>query len=364
MGVPPFRSIEGIGVTRAPLRLQCTRNENHQEEYLKMSRVRVSLSRRRAIALAAAPFVASGVARAADGWPNRPVRYINVFPAGGPTDTLSRIVCAEMSELCGQQFIVENKAGSGGNVGTDMIAKATPDGYTIGLYTIASQSIAPTLYAKLPFDVDKDFAPIAMLWAVPNMLMVRLDLPARTVPELIALARANPGKYSFASSGAGTTPHITGELFKQMAGVNLLHVPYKGSAPAHQDLLANQVDMMFDNIPGPLGLMRGGKVRGLAVTSAQRHPAVPDLPTMAEYLPGFEITSWGGLCGPAGLPPAMVEACAELAKRALQSDKVKTAYEKQGATVFWMSPRDTAAYRAEEAKKLAPVIKASGAKVE
>jgi tripartite-type tricarboxylate transporter receptor subunit TctC len=329
-----------------------------------MARVRVSLSRRRAMALAVAPFVASGVARAADDWPNRPVRYINVFPPGGPTDTLSRIVCAELSELTGQQFVVENKAGSGGNVGTDAIAKSAPDGYTIGLYTIASQSIAPTLYAKLAFDVEKDFAPIAMLWSVPNMLMVRLDLPVKTVPELIGLAKANPGKYSFASSGAGTTPHITGEMFKSMAGVNLLHVPYKGSAPAYQDLLANQVDMMWDNIPGPLGLMRGGKVRGVAVTSKERHPAAPEVPTMADTLPGFEITSWGGLCGPAGLPPAMVEKCAALARKALDSDKVKAAFAQQGATAFWMNPKDTGAHRVADEKKLAPVIKASGAKVE
>ena len=330
-----------------------------------MSRVRVPLSRRRALALAAtAPFIAPGAARAIDAWPTRPVKYIVTFPAGGPTDTLSRIVCAELGELTGQQFIIENRAGSGGNVGTDAIAKAAPDGYTVGLYTVASQSIAPTLYAKLPFDVDKDFSPIAMLWSVPNMLMVRLELPIKTVPELIALAKAEPGKLSFASSGAGTTPHITGELFKQMAGIDLLHVPYKGSAPAHQDLLANQVDMMFDNIPGPLGLMRGGKVRGVAVTSKQRHPAAPDLPTMTETLPGFEITSWGGICGPAGLPAAMVETCAALIRKALESEKVKTAFEKQGATMFWMNPKDTAAFRAADEKNLAPVIKASGAKVE
>jgi len=308
--------------------------------------------------------VASGVARAADDWPNKPVKYINVFPAGGPTDTLSRIVCAELSELTGQQFIVDNKAGSGGNVGTDAIAKSAPEGYTIGLYTIASQSIAPTLYAKLPFDVEKDFTAVAMLWSVPNMLMTRLELPAKTVPELIELLRANPDKYSFASSGAGTTPHITGELFKQLAKVKMLHVPYKGSAPAYQDLLANQVDMMFDNIPGPLGLMRGGKVRGLAVTSAQRHPAAPDIPTMAEYLPGFEITSWGGICGPAGLPPTVVEKLSALSKKALESPVVKEAFDKQGATAFWMSPADTAAYRVADEKRLAPVIKASGAKVE
>ena len=325
---------------------------------------RIILPRRRAIALSLAPMIASGVARAADDWPNKPVRYINVFPAGGPTDTLSRIICNELSELTGQQFLVENKSGSGGNVGTDAIAKSAPDGYTIGLYTVASQAIAPTLYAKLPFDVAKDFAAIAMLWSVPNMLMVRLDLPVHTVPELIALATANPGKYSFASSGAGTTPHITGELFKQLARVNLLHVPYKGSAPAYQDILANQTDMMFDNIPGPLGLMRGGKVRGLAVTSARRHPAAPDIPAMAEYLPGFEITSWGGLCAPAGVPPAMVEKLSALSNKALQSKAVLAAFDKQGATPFWMSPADTAAYRAADEKKFTPVIKASGAKVE
>ena len=329
-----------------------------------MVRVRVPLSRRRALALAAAPFIAPGVARAVDEWPTKLVRYINTFPPGGPTDTLSRIVCAELSEMTGQQFVVDNKAGSGGNIGTDAIAKSAPDGYTIGLYTIASQSIAPTLYAKLAFDVEKDFTAIAMLWSVPNMLMVRLDLPVKTVPELIALARAQPGKLSFASSGAGTTPHITGEMFKQMTGVNLLHVPYKGSAPAYQDLLANQVDMMWDNIPGPLGLMRSGKVRGVAVTSTERHPAAPDIPTMAETLPGFEITSWGGICGPAGLPPAMVEKCSELARKALDSPRVKTAFEQQGATAFWMNPKDTGAYRLADEKKLAPVIKASGAKVE
>jgi tripartite-type tricarboxylate transporter receptor subunit TctC len=333
-----------------------------------MVRVRVPLSRRRALALAAAPlaapFVNAGLARAADDWPTKPVRYINVFPPGGPTDTLSRIVCNELAEMTGQQFIVDNKAGSGGNIGTDAIAKAAPDGYTIGLYTIASQSIAPTLYARLSFDVEKDFTAIAMLWSVCNMLMVRLELPIKTVADLVALAKAQPGKLSFASSGAGTTPHITGELFKQMAGVNLLHVPYKGSAPAYQDLLANQVDMMWDNIPGPLNLMRGGKVRGVAVTSKERHPAVPDIPTMGETLPGFEITSWGGICGPAGLPPAMVEKCAALARKALDSPRVKTAFEQQGATAFWMTPKDTATYRLADEKKLAPVIKASGAKVE
>ncbi|MGD9885967.1 MAG: Bug family tripartite tricarboxylate transporter substrate binding protein [Reyranella sp.] len=330
--------------------------------------IKLTLPRRRALLLSggalAAPMLSAGVARAIDDWPNKPVRYINSFPAGGPTDTLSRIVCHELSQLAGQQFVVENKAGAGGNVGADVIAKSAPDGYTIGLYSIASHAIAPTLYARLPFDAAKDFTGIAMLWSVPNMLMVRLDLPAKTVPDLIALARDNPGKYSFASSGAGTSPQITGELFKQLAKINLLHVPYRGSAPAHQDLLAGQVDMMFDNIPGPLGLMRSGKVRGLAVTSRERHPAAPDIPTMAEYLPGFEITSWGGVCGPAGLPAPMVEKLSLLTRKALESEAVKKAFDQQGATRIWMNPADTAAYRAADEKRLAPVIRQSGAKVD
>jgi tripartite-type tricarboxylate transporter receptor subunit TctC len=326
------------------------------------------LPRRRALALSgtalAAPMLASGVARANTDWPNRPVKYVVVFPAGGPTDTLSRIVCQQLSEFTGQQFIIENKAGSGGNVGSEAIARAAPDGYTIGLYTIASQAIAPTLYTRLPFDPAKDFTGIAMLWSVPNLLMTRLDLQAKTIPELIALARANPGKLSFASSGAGTSPHLSGELFKQLAQVNILHVPYKGSAPAHQDILAGQVDMMFDNIPGPLALMRAGKVRGLGVSSARRHPSVPELPAIGEFLPGYDITSWGGICGPAGLPPAMVEKLSDLSRRALETEAVKKAFEQQGATATWMNPADTAAFRLSEEKRLAPVIRASGAKVE
>ena len=329
---------------------------------------RFILPRRRALILSggalAAPMIASAVARAADDWPNKPVRYIVVFPAGGPTDTLSRIVCRELELMTNQQFIIENKSGSGGVVGAEMIARAAPDGYTIGLYTIAAHAIAPTLYTKLPFDAAADFTGIAILWEVPNMLMTRIDFPANTVPELIALLKANPGKYSFASSGAGTSPQITGELFKSMAGVNILHVPYRGSAPAHQDILAGQVDMMFDNIPGPLGLMKGGKVKAFAVTSKERHPAAPDIPAMAEFLPGFEITSWGGICGPANLPPAMVARLSELLKKALESPAVKEAFDKQGATRRWLNPADTAAYRADNEKRLAPVIKASGAKVE
>jgi tripartite-type tricarboxylate transporter receptor subunit TctC len=326
------------------------------------------LQRRRALALAggalAAPMIASGIARAEADWPSRPVRYINLFPAGGPTDILSRIACQKLTELTGQQFIVDNRGGSGGNVGADAIAKSQPDGYTIGLMSVSSHAIAPTLYAKLPFDAAKDFTPVSMLWSLPNMLVVRLGLEAKTVPELIALARANPGKLTFASSGSGTTVHLSGEVFKYLAKIDLLHVPYKGSAPAMQDLLAGQVDMIFDNIPGAVAQMRGGKVRALGVTSLQRSPVAPEIPAMAEFLPGFDVNSWGGICGPAGLPPAMVEKLSALTKTALESEDLKTGYLGQGATPLWMSPADTAAYRAADEKRLAPIIKASGARVE
>lgn len=327
-----------------------------------------AFSRRRALALAggalASPILGLGAARAADDWPNKPVRYINSFPAGGPTDVLSRIACQKLSELTGQQFIVENKGGSGGNVGAEAIARSAPDGYTIGLYSVASHAVAPTLYAKLPFDPAKDFTAITMLWSLPNLLIVRPDLGAKTVPELIALARANPGKYSFASSGSGTTVHLSGELFKQMAKIDLLHVPYRGSAQAIQDLLAGQVDMIFDNIPSSLAQMRGGKAIGLAVTSLQRSPAAADIPAMTEFLPGFDVNSWGGICGPAGLPQPVVDRLSTLAQKALESEEVEIAYLKQGATPMWMSPADAAAYRAANERRLAPVIKASGAKVD
>jgi tripartite-type tricarboxylate transporter receptor subunit TctC len=308
--------------------------------------------------------IASGIARAQADWPTKQVRYINLFPAGATTDVLSRIVCQELSELTGQQFIVENKSGSGGNVGADVIAKSVPDGYSVGLYSIASHAISPTLYARLPFDAEKDFTPISMLWSVPNIFVTKPDFPANTVPELVALVKANPGKYFFGSGGSGTSPHLCGEMLKQRAGLEMSHVPYRGGAPAMQDMLAGQLDMMFDNIPIPLAQSKAGKVRALAVTSLERHPAAPDVPTMSEFYPGFQITSWGGLCGPAGLPPAMVEKAAALTKKALTSDNLKKAFLQQAATTMWMSAADTAAFRRKQEQDLAPIIKASGAKVD
>ena len=329
---------------------------------------KIVLPRRRALLLSggaiAAPMIASGIARAADDWPSKPVRYINLFPAGGPTDVLSRIACQKLSELTGQQFIVENKGGSGGNVGAEAVKSSAPDGYTIGLMSVSSHAIATTLYSKLPFNADKDFTPVSMLWSLPNLLVVRKSLGPRTVTELIAMAREKPGKLSYASSGAGTTVHLSGALFCAMAKIDILHVPYRGSAPAVQDLLADQVDMIFDNIPGSLAQMAGGKVNGLAVTSLERSPMALEVPAMTEFLPGYDINSWGGICGPAGLPPAMVEKLNALTRQALESDEVKKAYLKNGATPLWKSVADTIAFRRAEEARFAPIVKASGAKVD
>jgi len=312
----------------------------------------------------AAPAIVSAVSAQSGSYPSKPIRYINPFPAGGATDTLSRIFCAKMQELSGQQWIVENKGGSGGNVGMDALAQSPADGYTLGLGGIASHAIAPTLYAKLPFKVPDDFTFVTTIWQLPNMLVVNLDVPAKTVSELIELLQKNPGKYSYASAGNGTTLHLSGELFKTLAKVDMLHVPYRGAAPAMVDLLAGQVHMIFDNIPGALAQSRPGKVRPLGVTSKERTPVVPDVPAIAETLPGFDINSWTTLTGPAKLPPEIVTRLSELSKKALESEDLKAKFLDLSATAIWRSPQDTLAYRASEEARLAPIIKASGARVD
>ncbi|MBL6458689.1 tripartite tricarboxylate transporter substrate binding protein [Belnapia sp. T6] len=305
-----------------------------------------------------------GRAQAGTDWPNQSVRYINIFPPGGATDTLSRLYCAKMSEITGQQFVVENRSGSGGNVGVDAIAKSRPDGYTVGLGSIAAHAIAPTLYASLPFNAAQDFTFISGLWQLPNLLVVNNDLPARSVPELIALLKANPGKYAYGSSGIGTTPHLSGELLKQMVGSDILHVPYRGGAPALLDLLAGRVHLIMDNIPGLLPTAREGRIRALAVTGPQRSSAAPELPTMSEFLPGFEITSWGAVCGPAGVPGPVVERHSAFAKQALESPDLIRSFQELGAKSWWTTPEEIAAFRASEEARLAPLIRASGARVE
>lgn len=319
-------------------------------------------TRRALLAAGATTLAAPALAQAP--WPAGPIRYICIFPPGGSTDTLSRIWCQRLAEITGQQFVVDNRGGSGGNVGTEVIARAVPDGTTIGLASVSSMAIAPSLYPRLAFDVTRDFTWISGLWQLPNLLVVRPGLPARSIPELIALCRADPGRYTFASSGAGTTLHIAGEMLKQMAGVNILHVPYRGGGPAYLDQLGGRVDMIFGNFPEAMRLSREGRVRPLATTGAGRSPQAPGVPAMAEFLPGYEINSWGGVCGPAGIPPAMVLRMNALARQALESPELKRRFEEGGATAWWTTPEGLADFRRENEARFAPLIRASGAVVE
>ncbi len=305
-----------------------------------------------------APFILSSESRAQASWPNRPIKYINPFPAGGATDTLSRLFCAKMSELTGQQWVVENHGGGGGDIGVTQYMRAEPNGYTLGLGGIASHAISPTLKAgKLPFDASKDFTFITNIWSLPNFLVTNANLPANTLPELIDLLKKNPGKYSYASAGLGTTLHLSGELFKLLAGVDMLHVPYRGAAPGMIDVMGGQVHMIFDNIPGALVQYRPGKVKGMGVTSAKRSPVVPDIPAISEFLPGYDVSSWTSLAGPAGIPPAIVERISMFAKQALDSDSLKKDFFERGATTFYLPQAEAVAYRASEEKRLGDIIR-------
>ncbi len=319
-------------------------------------------SRRKALgsigAVIGAPMVIGSQARAQAAWPIKPVKFINPFPAGGATDTLSRLFCARMSEVSGQQWVVENVGGGGGDIGVASVARAQPDGYTLGLGGVASHAISPTLKAgRLPFDSNRDFTFLTNIWSLPNFLVGNLNLPAATVPELIDLLKRNPGKYAYGSSGLGTTLHLSGELFKLLAGVDLLHVPYRGGAPAMVDLIGGQVHLIFDNIPGALAQYKPGKVKGYGVTSAARSPAVPDMPSLSEFVPGLDLSSWTSLCGPANLPPAVVERISMLSKEALESPELRKAFLDRGATATWMSPKEATAYRASEEKRLGDIIR-------
>jgi tripartite-type tricarboxylate transporter receptor subunit TctC len=263
-----------------------------------------------------------------------------------------------MSEVTGQQWVVENIGGGGGDIGVASVARAQPDGYTLGLGGIASHAISPTLKAgRLSFDSNRDFTFVTNIWTLPNFLVGNLNVPATTVPELIDLLKRNPGKYAYGSSGLGTTLHLSGELFKLMAGVDLLHVPYRGAAPAMVDVMGGQVHLIFDNIPGALVQYKPGKVKGFGVTSAARSPAVPEIPSLADFLPGFDLSSWTSLCGPAKIPAVIVERASMFAKRALDSPDLQKAFFERGATTFWLSPQDAVAYRASEAKRLGDIIR-------
>ena len=303
-------------------------------------------------------------AQGAADYPNRPVRFIVPFPAGGTTDFLGRALAEQLGRLLGQQFVVDNKGGAGGNIGVGELARAAPDGYTLGMINVASHAINPTLYARLPFDPGKDFAPISMIATLPNLLVLHPSVPATSVRELVELGKREPGKYTYASSGAGTTLHLSGEMFNTMAGIKLLHVPYRGGGPALQDLLAGVVHMIFGNMPTVFPQAKAGKVRALAVTSAQRNKAAPEIPTIGETLPGYVADSWQGFAAPAGTPPAIIDKLVAVARRILTMPEVVAQFEAQGATALPTTPDEFIKFMADDFTRWAPVVKASGARVE
>ena len=324
------------------------------------------MSLRAAASLSAAlALSAPHAAAAAEPYPARPVRFVVAFPPGGGTDIIARSIAQKLGERLGQQVLVDNRPGAGGNIGTDIVAKSSPDGYTLLMGSAGPLAINASLFARMPFDPIKDLAPVTLAASTPNVLVVHPSLPAATVRELIALAKARPGEINFASSGHGTPAHLAGELFNSMAGVKLIHVPYKGAAPALADLLGGQVQLMFSNMPPALPHVKDGKLRALAVTSLKRSPAAPDLPTVDEIaLPGFEANTWHGVVVPAGTPGAIVARLNREIVAILHLPDVVERLSGQGAEALGSTPEEFAAYIKSESVKWAKVVRDSGAKAE
>ncbi|HYT98577.1 MAG TPA: tripartite tricarboxylate transporter substrate binding protein [Casimicrobiaceae bacterium] len=298
-------------------------------------------------------------------WPAKPIKWIVPFAPGGTTDILARTIGEKLTVALGQPVIVENKPGAGGGVGAEFTAKAPPDGYTIMGGTISTHAINASLYKSLPYDPVKDFVPITLIVRLPNLLVVNPDIPAKNVTELITLLKANPGKYSFASSGNGTSQHLSGELFKSMAGVDMQHIPYKGSPPALQDVVGGQVAMTFDNITTAWPLAKGGKLRALAVTTAKRSAVAPDVPTLSESgLAGYEIGSWQGVFAPAGTPPAIVKRLNAEIVKIINMPDVKEKLIGLGAEPVGNTSEEFAALVKTEVVKWAEVVKKSGARID
>ena len=318
-----------------------------------------------ASALAALAALAPLPAQADGPYPNRTITVIVPFPAGGTTDILARVVGLYVGKDLGQTVVVDNRAGAGGNIGSLFVARAPADGYTLVMGTVGTHAINQSLYAKMPYDNIKDFTPITRVAMVPNLLVVNPGQPYASVKELIAYAKANPGKINFASSGNGTSIHLSGELFKQMAGVDMQHVPYRGSAPALTDLMGGQTQVMFDNMPSSIPFVREGKLRALAVTTARRSPALPDVPTIAEAgVPGFDATSWFGLLAPAGTPVPVIARLNASILKALADPEVKKKLVEQGAEPSGETPEQFAAFIKAETAKWGEVVKRSGAKID
>jgi tripartite-type tricarboxylate transporter receptor subunit TctC len=321
----------------------------------------IRLARFAAIALFAT-VAGLGAALALD-YPTRPVKWVVPYPPGGTTDVLARIIAVWLTEKMGQQFVIENKPGGGNNIGVETVVNAAPDGYTMLLVNPAN-GINATLYKNLNYNFQRDIVPVAGLIRAPNVMEVPTSFPAKTVAEFIEYCKANPGKINMASSGSGTSVHLSGELFKSMTGCSMLHVPYKGAGPALTDLMAGQVHVLFDNLPSSIGHIKGGRLRALAVTSAQREPSMPDTPTVAETVPGYEATAWFGIGMPKGTPREIVEKVNAEVNRALADPKMVERLAELGGKPIGGTPEDFAKVIAHETDKWAKVVVFSGAKVE
>jgi tripartite-type tricarboxylate transporter receptor subunit TctC len=314
------------------------------------------------IALAGATLAAAGPAFAAD-YPTKPVRWIVTYPPGGTTDLLARLMGNYLSEHLGQTFVIENKPGGGNNIGTEFVARAPHDGYTLLLVNPAN-GINASLYKNLKFNILTDIVPVAGIIRVPNVMEVNPSFPAKSVAEFIAYAKANPGKVNMASSGTGTSVHMSGELFMAMTGVKMAHVPYKGSGPALVDLMAGTVDVIFDNMPSSIGHIQGGKIRAMAVTTEKRSAALPDVPTVAETVPGYEASAWFGIGAPKGTPTDVIDKLNKTVNEALKDPKMVARLADLGGAPMGGTPADFGKVMADEVAKWKKVVEFSGATVE
>ena len=329
------------------------------------------LARRRLLmALGATALVLPGLATAQGAWPSKPVRIVVPFAPGGTTDILARVLAPELSKALGQPFVVDNRGGAGGNIGAEIVAKSAGDGHTLLMGTVGTHGINKSLYASLPYDPQKDFAPITLVAGVPNVMVMNTkraqELGIQSVPDFVRYAKAHPGQLNMASSGNGTSIHLAGELFKARTGIFMTHIPYRGSGPALKDLIGGQMDVMFDNLPSAMPHIRSGSLKAFAVTSAVRSDSMPELPTVAEAgaLPGFEASSWFGLLAPAGTPPEIVNRLQQETAKALNLPAVKERLLSLGAIPGGDTPPAFARQIDAEIDKWAAVVKASGAKVD
>ena len=306
--------------------------------------------------------LSSGQAVAQSPYPNKPLRLVVTFPTGGAPDILARLF-SEKAQL-GQAIVVDNKPGAGGNIGADIVARSPGDGYTLVLGTVGTHAINGSLYEKIPYDMVKQFTPISLIASAPNLLVVNNDLPVKTVPELITYMKANPNKLSFGSPGIGTSVHVSGELFKSMTGTQMTHAPYKGRQYAIPDLMGGSIQLMFDNMPSALPMAREGKIRAIAVTTAKRSNAAPEIPTVAETVPGFEATTWFALFAPANTPRPVIDRLNAEVQRVYRLPEVQERLKSLGLEAVLSSPEELSRYQASEIAKWAKVVKDSGARAE